>query len=109
MEIRLKREVEKSKSVLYKTRAAGPIPVWEDPAQSSSPDKPGKQATKRTGAPSPGLELEMNRSGASDEQMQLFMEENEDLIKQYEVKIDQVRYGLDIYRSIAVHLWLTAL
>lgn len=91
MRIRLDREVEKSKSVLYKTRGAGPVPVWEDDML-----KDGKAGQQNGGhiAGLPAQEFEKSKAGGeelNDEQMQLLAKENQDILKQYENKMDQVR------------------
>jgi len=93
MRIRLDREVEKSKSVLYKTRGAGPIPVWEDDMLEEGKAGSTAQNSGRV-AGLPAQELEKNMAvgeDANDEQMQLFAKENQDILKQYENKMDQVR------------------
>ncbi|KAK7542955.1 snare protein syntaxin-like protein 18/UFE1 [Phyllosticta citricarpa] len=66
MEIRLEREREKSKSVLYKARG-GQVATW---------DESNQQQTE------PQL---------SEEQLQLFAEENQDMLKHYEDTLDKVR------------------
>jgi len=89
MRIRLDREVEKSKSVLYKTRGAGPVPVWEDDMLEG-----GKAQNNGRIAGLPVQEHEKNAAAGedlNDEQMQLFAKENQDILKQYENKMDQVR------------------
>ncbi|KAF2113392.1 snare-complex protein syntaxin-18 N-terminus-domain-containing protein [Lophiotrema nucula] len=88
MEIRLKREVEKSKSVLYKAR--GTMPTSD-------------QSTGMNGLPSassgfrgkasyvPEDESRAVEQQLSPEQLQLFAEENQDMLKHYEDTLDQVR------------------
>ncbi|KAK8223836.1 snare protein syntaxin-like protein 18/UFE1 [Phyllosticta capitalensis] len=65
MEIRLEREREKSKSVLYKARGAV-VATWDEAQQQSEPQ-------------------------LSEEQLQLFAEENQDMLKHYEDTLDKVR------------------
>jgi syntaxin 18 len=67
MEIRLTREVEKSKSVLYKAR--GTMPLAEDYSAMNAAEEQ-----------------------LSPEQLQLFAQENQDMLKHYEDHLDQVRY-----------------
>ncbi|KAH8709990.1 snare-complex protein syntaxin-18 N-terminus-domain-containing protein [Phaeosphaeriaceae sp. PMI808] len=67
MEIRLMREVEKSKSVLYKTRASGMTSDGQDEANAV-------------------IEQQLD-----PEQLQLFAQENQDMLKQYEDQLDKVR------------------
>ena len=90
MRIRLDREVEKSKSILYKTRGSGPVPVWEDAmladVASGSKDKPTPKGLPPQESGDRGYDDQ-----TSDEQMQLFAKENQDILKHYENKLDQVR------------------
>jgi syntaxin 18 len=97
MRIRLDREVEKSKSVLYKARGSGPVPVWDDDmlggAQLGAVGMSGKRS-KHGGMSVQGMEQRSTgQEQPSEEQMQLFAKENQDLLKQYENKMDQVRYA----------------
>ncbi len=97
MEIRLVRDMEKSKSRLYKAHGAT-LPVSTTDPLESVPQ------VKRTG----GVEDRMNykagqmpvpdgdasiEPGAqlSPEQLQLLAEENQDMLKHYEDTLDQVR------------------
>ncbi|KAI5266808.1 snare protein syntaxin-like protein 18/UFE1 [Aureobasidium subglaciale] len=78
MEIRIQREVEKSKSVLYKAKgSSAAYPQGFDAALSS--EEPATQGQERA---EPQL---------SDEQMQLFAQENQDMMKHYQDTLDQVR------------------
>lgn len=101
MEIRLLREVEKNKSVLYKTRAAafasGGFSEMNGAPSTNGSTKP-KDAQND---PRKFLQDELARDGEqssgrsgqelSPEQLQLFAEENQDMLKQYEDTLDQVR------------------
>lgn len=89
MEIRLTREVEKSKSVLYKAR--GTMPATDDfsgmnGAYSAGTDHRGK-TTHIEEADPVTVEQQLD-----PEQLQLFAQENQDLLKHYEDHLDQVRY-----------------
>ncbi|KAG9944299.1 snare protein syntaxin-like protein 18/UFE1, partial [Aureobasidium melanogenum] len=78
MEIRIQREVEKSKSVLYKAKSSSvPSAHGFDAALDSE-----KTATQEQERAEPQL---------SDEQMQLFAQENQDMMKHYQDTLDQVR------------------
>jgi len=79
MEIRLLREVEKSKSVLYKTRATGPGHLGPVPPMSS-------HATDGSESARAGVEAQLDA-----EQLQLFAQENQDMLQQYEDQLDKVR------------------
>jgi syntaxin 18 len=97
MEIRLMREVEKSKSVLYKTRAS--LPTTSDYSGMNGGDagdyhgKTGYNQDESNGI----IEQQLD-----PEQLQLFAQENQDMLKQYEDQLDKVRYvsaqtRLDLY------------
>jgi syntaxin 18 len=93
MEVRISREVEKSKSVLYKTKGlvslperealdAGRVAMGEEKRRGNEPDE------------SAGYTL-------TDEQMQLFAQENQDMLKHYEDSLDQVRYALALTLALS--------
>lgn len=88
MEIRLLREVEKSKSVLYKTRATGPCTNGEAGMHGSSSGlgqaAPSYRATD-------DARTEVMEKQLDAEQLQLFAQENQDMLKQYEDQLDKVR------------------
>ncbi|KAF2792169.1 snare protein syntaxin-like protein 18/UFE1 [Melanomma pulvis-pyrius CBS 109.77] len=88
MEIRLTREVEKSKSVLYKAR--GTMPASED---YSAMNGTHGTTTDYRGKSSYQQETESHAAGEqlSPEQLQLFAQENQDMLKHYEDHLDQVR------------------
>lgn len=90
MEIRLAREVEKSKSILYKAR--GTIPVSDEytgmsRAPGASNGYRGK-TTVQQDEESKAMEQQLD-----PEQLQLFAQENQDMLKHYEDTLDQVRYA----------------
>lgn len=114
MEIRLMREVEKSKSVLYKTRATMPSNDYGSMnggsiADGTSTDYRGKTSHVQDES-SAAIEQQLD-----PEQLQLFAQENQDMLKQYEDQLDKVRYVIapPRYRSAAnsvsalprSHLW----
>ena len=77
MDIRIQREVEKSKSVLYKTKGV------------SVPYEDGDFASEGAGQRGPGSErLEQE---LTQDQMQLFAQENQEMLKHYEDTLSQVR------------------
>ncbi|KAF1980038.1 hypothetical protein BU23DRAFT_521923 [Bimuria novae-zelandiae CBS 107.79] len=88
MEIRLTREVEKSKSMLYKAR--GTMPALDDYAgsngnTSATTDYRGKSAQI------PEDDRVSVEQQLDPEQLQLFAQENQDMLKYYEDHLDQVR------------------
>lgn len=92
MEIRLMREVEKSKSVLYKTRATVPSNDYsgangESSAVGGAKDYRGKTSQVQDES-SAAIEQQLD-----PEQLQLFAQENQDMLKQYEDQLDKVRYA----------------
>jgi syntaxin 18 len=98
MEIRLTREVEKSKSVLYKAR--GTMPSTNDfssmnGSHGAEPDYREKSSHVQE-ADAAATEQQLD-----PEQLQLFAQENQDMLKQYEDHLDQVRY---VHRPIGCHI-----
>jgi syntaxin 18 len=79
MEIRIQREVEKSKSVLYKAKNSSASYAAQGLDTALDSEKSTAQGQDRT---EPQL---------SDEQMQLFAQENQDMMKHYQDTLDQVR------------------
>ncbi|KAH6611962.1 snare-complex protein syntaxin-18 N-terminus-domain-containing protein [Boeremia exigua] len=90
MEIRLMREVEKSKSVLYKTRATMPSSEYGGTKGGSSADGASKdyRGTTSHGQDESSAAIEQQ---LDPEQLQLFAQENQDMLKQYEDQLDKVR------------------
>lgn len=89
MEIRIAREIEKNKSILYK--AKGTIPPNFDFSgtnghATAEADYRGK-TTQSQEADAAAAEQQLD-----PEQLQLFAQENQDMLKQYEDQLDQVRY-----------------
>ena len=88
MEIRLMREVEKSKSVLYKAR--GTMPAMDE--YSGSSNSYGTAVDYRGKASQiPEEERASMEQQLDPEQLQLFAQENQDMLKYYEDHLDQVR------------------
>ena len=81
MEIRLSREIEKSKSALHKARDSVVLPPIMNESLSVMDD------AQQSDSPSQQQEL-------SSEQLQLLKHENRELLKHYEDTLDQVRYGI---------------
>lgn len=94
MEIRLMREVEKSKSVLYKTRAIMPSDGYGSMDGGSRAGDVSKDyrglASHGQDESSAAIEQQLD-----PEQLQLFAQENQDMLKQYEDQLDKVRYVSD--------------
>jgi hypothetical protein len=102
MEIRLMREVEKSKSVLYKTRVSGPSTadysgMNGDHSADGSVDYRGK--TSHTHDES----ITVIENQLDPEQLQLFAQENQDMLKQYEDQLDKVRYAVLFSSTTRAH------
>ncbi|MCJ1308224.1 hypothetical protein MMC25_001877 [Agyrium rufum] len=129
MQARLEREMEKSKSVLYKTRGVGGVAglglLGEDFGAGSDDGGvgmsgsmggglPGQPTANRGGgrAAKAAAEEEEQRHQAlqqlSPEQMQMFAKENSDMLRQYEDSLDQVRTAERSIQEIAeLHTTLT--
>ena len=85
------REGEKSKSVLYKTRTTMPSGDYGSmnggsSAEGASKDYRGTSSHTRDES-SAAIEQQLD-----PEQLQLFAQENQDMLKQYEDQLDKVRY-----------------
>ena len=100
MEVRLGREVEKSKSVLYKSRIGGGIPYAHDDDPNGFPHTTSPTKSKRNrhsanlsnGSLGPSLSGQQAEDGQlSQDQLQLFAEENHTLLQHYNNQLDQVR------------------
>ncbi|KAF2996680.1 hypothetical protein E8E13_004495 [Curvularia kusanoi] len=90
MEIRLMREVEKSKSVLYKTRTTMPSSDYGGVNGGSSADGAMKDY-RGTSAHAQDESSAAIEQQLDPEQLQLFAQENQDMLKQYEDQLDKVR------------------
>ena len=109
---RLEREVERSKSVLYKSKGGG--------VQASLLEEQGTMNgfggghggggggyKGKMGAVEMEEETKRTELQLSPEQLQLFAKENEDLLKHYEDTLDQVRYvSPDTLSPFATPHWL---
>jgi len=84
MEARLQREEEKSKSVLFKSKGAD-IPYEKyDPSMLPGGDQGGRE---RQAGGAGEMENEL-----SEEQLQVFQEENQEMTKHYQDQLGQVRW-----------------
>lgn len=77
MDIRIQREVERSKSVLYKAKGSVPYEAGDFTS--------GEAGQMDAGGARPEQQL-------SQEQLQLFAQENQDMLKHYEDTLSQVRW-----------------
>jgi len=99
MQKRLEREVEKSKSVLYKTKGIGDVKGGlEQQAGSTAPNggmhvKAGRGGYRAGASGTRNMEKPVEQT-LSPEQLQLFAQENSDMLKHYEDTLDKVRYVL---------------
>lgn len=95
MDRRLQREVERSKSSLYKSRTPRGVDIGlDDPYVGGE----GKGMNGYAGGGGMVVEEEEKRrkgeEGLSEEQVQAFREENEGMLRHYEDTLDQVRWVL---------------
>ncbi len=99
MEIRLTREVEKSKSILYKTSGSRDMSTATELAEqgvhgmgsNDNRSSARRNYTESTGALLDETERRQIEQQLSPEQLQLFAQENQELLKHYEDSLDQVR------------------
>jgi syntaxin 18 len=92
MEVRLGREIEKSKSALYKSRVSGGIPYAqeEDDIAPASPIKRQRQSDVTNGFDPATTD---DRPELSQEQQQLFAEENDEMLRHYNSQLDQISHA----------------
>lgn len=105
MERRLERDLEKGRSVLYKVSgSAGAGQGLMGDAMSGGVGEGLNGRTKDGNSAFPGGGEDESRRDIeqqlSPEQLQLFAQENQDMLKQYEDTLDQVRSVLPIYFSL---------
>ncbi|KAF2835988.1 hypothetical protein M501DRAFT_1007514 [Patellaria atrata CBS 101060] len=111
MEIRLTREVERSKSMLYKSQES--VRMMDGMEKLGSLNSTTAGATHNPHKDSYPTHIEeMDRQSAmqqlSPEQLQLFAEENQDMLKHYEDRLDQVRQAERSLQDVAeLHSTLT--
>jgi syntaxin 18 len=90
MEVRIGREVEKSKSALYKSRGGANIPYAHDDGNNgiggSSSKSPKTNGFQQNNSP----ESNPDTAALSRDQLQLFESENADLLQYYEGQMEQI-------------------
>ncbi|KAL8828207.1 MAG: hypothetical protein Q9170_006703 [Blastenia crenularia] len=96
MEKRVQREVERSKSVLYKSRGMKGVDVGLESIGEDSSFSPGRGQGVNgfVGQSRVAIEEDEKRKGEdglSEDQVQLLREENEGMLRHYEDTLDQVR------------------
>ena len=87
MEVRIGREVEKSKSALYKSRGGASIPYAHDdggPAGSSS------NSTTKANVQQEDTSENPDTAALTRDQLQMFESENADLLQYYEGQMEQI-------------------
>jgi len=111
MQKRLEREVEKSKSVLYKTKGFGDVKSGMNGLEQQA----GSTAsTGSVNGKADGRGYRVGASGAesmekhveqtlSPEQLQLFAQENSDMLKHYEDTLDKVRYVFCSHNRLSIY------
>ncbi|KAK8052505.1 hypothetical protein PG993_003890 [Apiospora rasikravindrae] len=91
MEVRLHREMEKNRSVLAKATTSNMASL------GVMPESPGKERRKQSQSLPPGQQPSHDAAqDLSPEQVQMFEQENHDMLKHYESTLDQVRYVDDL-------------
>jgi len=90
MEVRIGREVERSKSALYKSRGGASIPYAQD--QDDQYGGSAAASARRQSSVSQQKSVEANPDTAelTQEQLQLFESENADLLQYYEGQMEQI-------------------
>lgn len=92
MDVRLGREVEKSKSILAKSAVTGGIPqAWAENEDRMHPQGGSAKQNRSSGVWESSAMDDQEQPQLSEEQLQQFAEENHELLKHYEDQLDQVR------------------
>ena len=96
MERRLEREVERGRSVLYKAREGAGVDFGQAAGLDGRADRGGGITGGEKSDRKGGVNLDDDsrreiEQQLSPEQLQLFATENQDMLKQYEDTLDQVR------------------
>jgi len=107
VEMRLEREVERSKSVLYKAQggAQPQMGMGNGDMGGFAPPNGGFQGAKGWEMDEMAKERGEEGMQLDEEQLQLFAKENQDMLKHYENTLDQVRYGLHACLPLSL-LWM---
>lgn len=90
MEVRIGREVERSKSALYKSRGGASIPYAEDEDGNKSVNSGSAAAAARQQSSKSAAETNSDTAELTQEQLQLFESENADLLQYYEGQMEQI-------------------
>jgi len=112
MEIRISREMEKNRSVLAKARAPDMAALRammepgddttygsKNPSSAGTGRRADEEAQRATAAYSPATDL-------TPEQIQMFQQDNADMLRHYESTLDQVRY---VFKASVEWLYARAL
>jgi len=91
MDVRLSREVEKSKSILAKSTITSGIPYVQENDFDATQKKVSRQTDQRGSAHLADASDPAEGEALTQEQQQQFAEENHELLKHYEDQLDQVR------------------
>lgn len=89
MEVRIGREVEKSKSALYKSRGGANIPYAHDEGGPGAALE-GSKASKNTFQQDSPPESNPDTAALTRDQLQMFESENADLLQYYEGQMEQI-------------------
>ena len=103
MEVRLTREMEKSKSILYKNqgaRSSDSSATFDGRMTNGQPSKGLKTSLSNAASPTTATNDTVRTEAEqelSQEQLQLFEEENQGMLKHYEDTLDQVRLVFSLF------------
>lgn len=89
MDVRLSREVEKSKSVLYKSRMNGNIPYAQD-EDAPAPTSPTRRKRPSTKIPPNGTSFQQQPEELTQEQQLLFASENDEMVQHFTSQLSQI-------------------
>ena len=104
MQTRLEREIEKSKSKLYKTKGASGViggntdfGIMNGRGSENAWSGGGTYSGSSRAAMAEDMDRKKIEQQLSPEQLQLFEQENNDMLKHYEDTLDQVRYDMRVF------------
>lgn len=101
MEIRISREMEKNRSVLAKARAPELSSLRSTYENGSSADhKP--MASSQAAASQDTTASHNPAEGLTQEQIQMFEQDNQEMLKHYESTLDQVRYVAAEFKDLGI-------
>lgn len=92
MTTRLTREVEKNRSILAKARLDAKLGAFPETSSFSEPTSPSRSQVSTHQSVAAVEEERQRINDLTDEQLQMFERDNQDMVKHYQSTLDKVRY-----------------